>query len=71
MSTSRPFVYEVPCEVIDDALLRLDIIFFNLVLNNATESLDDQFKTLDIVRFTFVVLLNFTVMNTQSIYNTC
>ena len=70
-STKRHFAYEAADEPIADAMKRLEITFFNVVVDTTIQSLTDRFKTLGEVRDQFGVLLNFQKLDDQSLSNQC
>ncbi|XP_076046741.1 zinc finger MYM-type protein 1-like [Oratosquilla oratoria] len=70
-STKRHFAYGAADEPIADAMKRLEIIFFNVVVDTTIQSLTDRFKTLSEVRDQFGVLVNFQKLDDQSLNNRC
>ncbi|KAK0147356.1 Zinc finger MYM-type protein 1 [Merluccius polli] len=58
-STKRHFAYEAADEVIADAMKRMEVSFFNAVVDCSIQSLEDRFKSLGEVKANFGVLLNF------------
>lgn len=58
-STKRHFAYEAADEQIVDAMKRLEVSFFNAVVDCSILSLEDRFKSLSEVKENFGVLLNF------------
>lgn len=58
-STKRHFAYEAADEPIVDAMKRLEVSFFNAVVDCSIQSLEDRFKSLSEVKENFGVLLNF------------
>ncbi|KAL6470600.1 hypothetical protein MHYP_G00217190 [Metynnis hypsauchen] len=58
-STKRQFGYEAPDEPFSDAQKRLEVEFFNHVVDSALTSLQERFETMSQVRDTFGVLLDF------------
>lgn len=58
-STKRHFAYEAADEPIVDAMKRLEVSFFNAVVDCSILSLEDRFKSLSEVKENFGVLLNF------------
>ena len=58
-STKRQFGYEAPDEPFSDAQKRLEVEFFNRVVDSALMSLQERFETLSQVRDTFGLLLDF------------
>lgn len=58
-STKRQFGYEAPDEPFSDAQKRLEVEFFNHVVDSALTSLQERFETMSQVRHTFGLLLDF------------
>lgn len=58
-STKRQFAYEAADEPINDALKKLEVTFFNTVVDSALTSLQDRFETFE-VKEKFGVLLDFS-----------
>ncbi|XP_034089177.1 uncharacterized protein LOC117557448 [Gymnodraco acuticeps] len=59
-STKRQFGYETADEPFSDALKKLEVTFFNTVVDSALKSLQERFETLSQVKEKFGVLLNFS-----------
>lgn len=70
-STRTHFCYESPDEPISDAMRRLEVTFFNVVVDITNESIKDRFETLDEVRAKFGVLINFKKINAEAISQQC
>ncbi|KAG0715476.1 hypothetical protein GWK47_011851 [Chionoecetes opilio] len=70
-STRKHFAYEAPDEPIRDALKRLEIAFFNVVVDTTVESLKERFKSLGVMRSRFGVLLNFKELDGEALSNQC
>ncbi|KAJ8352071.1 hypothetical protein SKAU_G00235470 [Synaphobranchus kaupii] len=66
-STKTHFAYEAPDEPVRDALKRLETTFFNVVVDSAIASLDDQFETLGQVKSKFGVLQNFPTLDDEAL----
>ncbi len=60
-STKRHFAYEAPDESITDAMKRLEVSFFNVVVDCSIQSLEDRFQSLGEVRDNFGVLHKMTI----------
>ena len=58
-STKRHFAYEAADEPLADAMKRLELSFFNAVVDCSIQSLEDRFHSLSEVKENFGVLLNF------------
>ncbi|KAL7406132.1 hypothetical protein ABVT39_013594 [Epinephelus coioides] len=58
-STKRHFSYEASDEPLSDALKKLEVTFFNIVVDAATSAIQERFSTLQNVREKFGVLSNF------------
>ncbi|KAM3624160.1 uncharacterized protein V6R79_019961 [Siganus canaliculatus] len=70
-TTKRHFAYEMPDEPQADALKRLEVSFFNAVVDCSIRSLEDRFQSLQEVRSHFGVLLNFCQLDAQTRRNQC
>ncbi|XP_034081663.1 uncharacterized protein LOC117552398 [Gymnodraco acuticeps] len=70
-STKRQFGYESPDEPIDDALKKMEITFFNVVLDTALSSLDERFQHLEEVNDKFGVLINFPTTSNEELPKHC
>lgn len=66
----KDFAYEAPDEPVMDALKRLET-FFNVVVDLAFTSLDDQFETLGQVKSKFGVLQNFSTLDDEALKKQC
>uniref|UniRef100_A0A667XPW6 TTF-type domain-containing protein n=1 Tax=Myripristis murdjan TaxID=586833 RepID=A0A667XPW6_9TELE len=65
-STKKQFGYEAPDEPLNDAQKRLEVDFFNRVVDCALLSLQERFETLSQVRDTFGLLLDFQKVHGMS-----
>lgn len=65
-STKRHFAYEAADEPLTDALKRLEVEFFNAVVDSALVSLEERFETLNHVKNKFGILLNFSKVHEMS-----
>ena len=65
-NTKRQFAYEAADEPFSDALKRLEVTFFNSVVDSALMSLQERFETMTQVRDKFGVLLDFSRVDGMS-----
>ena len=65
-NTKRKFAYEAADEPFSDALKRLEVTFFNSVVDSALMSLQERFETMTQVRDKFGVLLDFSRVDGMS-----
>ncbi|KAK0147531.1 Zinc finger MYM-type protein 1 [Merluccius polli] len=70
-STKRQFAYEAPDEPIANAMERLEVSFFNAVVDCGIQSLEDRFESLGQVRDNFGVLFNFSELDVQTLRDQC
>lgn len=70
-STKRYFAYEAPDEPIGNAMKRLEVSFFNVVVSCGIQSSEDRFQSLGQVRDNFGVLLNFSGLDAQTLRDQC
>lgn len=70
-STKKHFAYEASDEPIADAMKRLEVCFFNALVDCAIQSLEDRFQSLGEVRNNFGVLLNFSDLDAQTLREQC
>lgn len=70
-TTKRQFGYESPDEPVQDALRKMEVTFFNVVVDRAISSLDERFQNLDDVNEKFGVLTNFHKMPKQELLHHC
>ncbi|KAG7175302.1 PiggyBac transposable element-derived protein 4-like 13 [Homarus americanus] len=70
-STKRYFSYESVDEPISDALKKMEITFFNVVVVPAISSLDERFQTLGEVNAMFRVLHNFIIKSEEDLMQQC
>jgi len=67
----RHFAYEMPDEPQSDAMKRLEVSFFNAVVDCTIRSLEDRFQSLGEVRSIFRVLFNFGQLDAQTRKDQC
>ncbi|XP_039866244.1 zinc finger MYM-type protein 1-like [Simochromis diagramma] len=65
-STKRQFAYEAVDEPLHDALKKLEVTFFNCVVDSALISLQERFETMNQVKEKYGVLLDFSKVNGMS-----
>lgn len=65
-STKRQFAYEAVDEPLNDALKKLEVTFFNCVVDSALMSLQERFETMNQVKEKYGVLLDFSKVNGTS-----
>lgn len=70
-TTKRHFAYESPDEPETDPMKRLEVSFFNVVVDCTIQSLEDRFQSLGEVRNIFGVLSNFGQLDAQTRKNQC
>ena len=70
-STKRHFSYETHDEPLTDALRKLEITFFNVVVDAATTSIKERFTTLENVGEKFGVLTNFSTLSNEELTESC
>ncbi|KAM3833954.1 zinc finger MYM-type protein 1-like [Diretmus argenteus] len=70
-SIKRQFSYETPDEPLDDAMRKLEVSFFNVVLDNANTAIMERFETLENVGEKFRVLSTFTTLSNAELTEQC
>ncbi len=70
-STKRHFSYESHDEPLSDALRKLDVGFFNVVVDAATLAITERFSTLENVGNKFEVLTNFPSLADEELAEQC
>ncbi|KAL0159686.1 hypothetical protein M9458_043411, partial [Cirrhinus mrigala] len=70
-STKRHFAYEAADEPQSDAMKRLEVSFFNVVVDCCIQSLEDRFQSLREVKDNFGVLLGFSQLDSQTRMDQC
>lgn len=70
-NTKRQFGHDAADETVTDALKRMEITFFNVVVDTPIQSLEDHFTSPKGVRDKFGVLLSFTDMDDKSLREHC
>ena len=65
-SSKRHFAYEAADEPQSDAMKRMEVSFFNAVVDCGIQSLEDRFLSLGEVRDNFGVLLSFSQLDAQT-----
>ncbi|XP_034056012.1 uncharacterized protein LOC117535596 [Gymnodraco acuticeps] len=70
-TTKRQFSYESPEEQVSDALKKLEVSFFNMVVDVSIASLQERFKALGEVEQKFGVLLNFPDLPKEDLTKQC
>lgn len=70
-NTKKQFSYEARDETVTDALKRMEMTFFNVVVDTAIQSLEDRFTSLRDVRDKFGVLLSFSDMDDKALREHC
>ncbi len=70
-STKRHFSYEASDEPLSDALKKLEVTFFNVVVDAATSAIQERFSTLENVREKFGVLSNFQKLSDNELKKEC
>lgn len=62
---------EAADETVNDAVKRMEVTLFNVVVDTAIQSLEDRFKSLKNVRDKFSVLVSFTDMDDEVLREHC
>ena len=70
-TTKRQFSYEAPDEDVSDALKKMEISFFNVVVDVSIVSLQKRFQTLGAVVKKFRVLVNFPDLPNEELKKQC
>nr|XP_046235720.1 uncharacterized protein LOC124054095 [Scatophagus argus] len=70
-STKHHFSYEASDEPLSDALEKLEVTFFNVVVDAATSAIQERFSTLENVREKFGVLSNFQNLSDNELQKEC
>lgn len=70
-STKRNFSYESFDEPLSDALKKLEVTFFNVVVDAATSALQERFSTLENVGEKFGVLSTFQSLSNEELTEQC
>lgn len=70
-NTKKQFSYEARDETVTDALKRMEMTFFNVVVDTAVQSLEDRFTSLRDIRDKFGVLLSFSDMDDKALREHC
>ncbi len=70
-STKRHFSYESHDEPFSDALRKLEVGFFNVVVDAATSAITERFSTLENVENKFGVLTNFPSLADEELAEQC
>ncbi len=70
-STKRHFSYESHDEPFSDALRKLEVGFFNVVVDAATSAITERFSTLENVGIKFWVLTNFPSLADEELAEQC
>lgn len=70
-STKRHFSYEAFDEPLSDALKKLEVTFFNVVVDAAASAVQERFSTLQNVREKFGVLSNFRNLPDKELQKEC
>jgi len=70
-TTKRQFSYESPDEQVSDALKKMEISFFNVVVDVSITSLQERFQTLGEVEEKFGVLVNFPDLPNEELTKKC
>lgn len=70
-TTKRQFSYESPDEQVSDALKKMEISFFNVVVDVSIASLQERFQTLNEVQGNFGVLINFPDLTNEELTKQC
>lgn len=65
-STKKHFAYEAADEPQSDAMKKLKVSFFNVVVDCCIQSLEDRFQSLREVKDNFGVLLSFSQLDAQT-----
>lgn len=68
---TRTFSYESPDEPIDNALKKMEVEFFNVLMDATLTSLDERFQSMQKVNDTFGVLTNFHKMSHEELQEHC
>ncbi|KAL2102360.1 hypothetical protein ACEWY4_001528 [Coilia grayii] len=70
-TTKRHFTYESHDEPFTDALVKLEVGFFNVVIDAATSAIKERFSTLETVGNKFGVLTNFPSLADEELADQC
>ncbi|KAJ8385496.1 hypothetical protein AAFF_G00185920 [Aldrovandia affinis] len=70
-TTKRQFSYESPDEQVSDALKKMEMSFFNVVVDVSIVSLQERFQALDEVQGHFGVLINFPDLPDEELTKQC
>ena len=70
-STNRHFSYESHDEPISDAITKLEVGFFNVVVDAAMSAIEERFSTLEVVGNKFGVLTNFPSLASEELAEQC
>ena len=70
-STKRHFAYEAANEPIQNAMKKLEVTSFNVVVDCGIQSLEDRFQSLGEVKDNFGVLLNFSDLEAETLRDQC
>ena len=70
-TTKRQFSYEAPDEDVSDAIKKMEISFFNVVVDVSIVSLQERFQTLGAVVKKFRVLVNFPDLPNEELKKQC
>lgn len=70
-TTKRQFSYESPDEQVSDALKKMEVSFFNVVVDVCIASLQERFQTLGEVHNKFGVLVNFPDLPKEELEEQC
>ena len=70
-STKRHFSYEAFDEPLNDALKKLEVTFFNVVVDAAASAVQERFSTLQNIREKFGVLSNFRNLPDKELQKEC
>ena len=69
--TKRQFSYESPDEQLSDSLKKLEVSFFNVVIDNANVAIQERFETLEKVGENFGVLSTFSTLSNEELTEQC
>ena len=69
--TKRQFSYEIPDQEMTDALRKMEVSFFNVVVDVSIVSLQERFQALGEVEKTFGVLVNFPELPNEDLRKQC
>lgn len=70
-TTKRQFSYESPDQQVSDALKKLEISFFSVVMDVSIASLQERFKTLGEVEEKFGLLVSFPNLPSEELTKQC